>query len=204
MSALRQSIGPTVESRSTKFALRAWLLLFLIAGGRTIWNEHSQKQQEIKNLTEENQRLIAENENLKQRRASVTEPSLKQRTLRLSNQMRTFAEDQSNLWNAQNFNFYPSNQQSNEKLNKERAEFDAKSSEYFVRTFDREISEIITEFQDAGAAVSVVTQLRAIIKGTIRDPTMVAPPAKWTYINTMVGALKELAGQIDDNGKLVR
>jgi hypothetical protein len=156
-------------------------------------------------LAGENNQLIGRIQELEKppSRSQTETQSLKQRTLRLSNRIREFSEGQSKSWNSKPFNSYPNDPQANAQLNIGRLDFNRKTAEYFRRTFDKELGELIIEFQNDGAAVSVASTLRAHITAPVLAEDKNAENPRWMLADEMVGALKELAGQIDESGKLI-
>ena len=57
MSAIRQSLNPTKESRLTKIGVWAWCAVFAIAAGRAVWNDHIAYMSANTSLKEKNESL---------------------------------------------------------------------------------------------------------------------------------------------------
>ena len=104
-------------------------------------------------------------------------------------------------YNSKELNFYPHDQQLAQKKNKERAVFDAATSKAFTKSFDADLEGIIPDFQNSGTSIAALEKLRRAIKGDGRDP--INYPGPVTTIQEIAAELKDLAGQIDESGKLV-
>ena len=141
---------------------------------------------------------------LREKNARTPQPeiqSLKQRTLRLANHVKLFADEQNVAYNSKELDFYPHDQQLKQKKDKERGEFDVSTSKAFTKSFDAELEGIIPDFQNSGTNIAVLEKLRRAIKGDERDP--INYPGSVATIYEIAAELKDLAGQIDESGKLV-
>lgn len=200
VALVERYFGEVVERRlhrkphiPMKFKWGLAIVVFIIAQVVAYHDLQNELIVEIRTNNPLHQKITAQEQEIKDLTAARTVPpklsgpSLKQKILLLANKLQMFSEQRRVAYEQRGILLYPDTPADKQK----RVDFDAETVDQLNRLFGRDFNSAVAELRAKGLDVTAVEQARQ----SVRLPIIVLQVSE---------QLRELAGQIDSKGNLIR